>query len=475
MKVLLFKSVLLLILLYSNNNAHKNIAPAFPGAEGFGKYTTGGRGGDVYIVSTLDDNGPGSLREALEAKGKRTVVFSVSGNIELESRLLVKNGDLTVAGQSAPGDGITIRNHPLILNSNNIIVRYIRVRVGDKSKREYDAFSGTKMKDIIIDHCSISWGNDEVASFYDNENFTMQWCIISEALHNSYHSSGGAHGYGGIFGGMKATFHHNLMAHHFARLPRFNGARYHKQPEKEIVDFRNNVLYNWVNYTSHGGEEGNHSIINNYYKHGPATQKEHRYRMLRTMQPAGKFYISGNHIYGDKDGSRDNWLGGNWKGPIRGESLANARADKPFPLSEVTQDSAEEAFEKVLASAGASFRRDSIDKRIVEEVRTGTATFGKNGIIDSQNDVGGWPILESKPAPKDTDQDGIPDEWEIKNGLDPNNPNDSKNIQPGTFYTYLEIYLEELLSEKGNNINKTKPNVSIQNIIDWLLEFFRKR
>ncbi len=422
---------------------------AFPTAEGFGRHTSGGRGGNVLIVTNLNDSGPGSLREAVNSTGKRTIVFQVSGNIELESNLTIKNGDLTIAGHSAPGDGITIQNYPLVLDADNLIIRYIRVRVGDKAKRELDAITGVKRRNLIIDHCSFSWGNDEVASFYDNENFTLQWSIISEGLHHSYHATGRAHGYGGLWGGKKASFHHNLMAHLYARLPRFNGSRYHKKPEEELVDFRNNVLYNWVNYSSYGGEGGNHNLINNYYKYGPATQEDQKYRMLRIMEPQGKFYITGNYIYGDPTGSQDNWNGGNWKGPVRGNEVSKARVQKPFPLSEISQDSPQQAFDKVLKNAGASYRRDLIDKRIVKEIENGTATYGVNGMIDSQEDVGGWPLLESKTNPKDSDLDGIPDSWELNNGLDPSDSSDSKSIAPNTHYSYLELYLEELLNPKN--------------------------
>lgn len=438
--------ILILHFLFTDIIAQENQKPlAFPTADGYGKHTTGGRGGKVYTVSNLNDSGEGSLREALEASGRRTVVFSVAGNIELEKRILITNGNLTIAGQSAPGDGITVQNHPILVRASNIIIRYIRIRVGDRSKREYDAFAGNKQKNIIIDHCSVSWGNDEVASFYDNQNFTMQWCMITEALHHSYHSSG-PHGYGGIFGGRGATFHHNLIAHHFARLPRFNGARYHKQPKQEIVDFRNNVIYNWVNFTMHGGEEGNHNIVNNYFKHGPATQEEHKYRILRVLEPKGKFFIDGNFIFGDEQASQSNWLGGNWEGPVRGENIRNARASSPFPFQIQGTQTAQEAFADVLKYSGASFCRDEIDSRISYEVQEGTFTYGNKGIIDSQEDVGGWPVLKSGQAPKDSDGDGIPDEWEIARGLDPNDPDDGAKVAENSYYTYLELYLNEIVA-----------------------------
>lgn len=443
---------------------------AFPGAEGYGRFASGGRGGAVYEVTTLEDNTqPGSLRYAVNQKGPRTIVFRVSGTIRLKSSLTIKNGDLTIAGQTAPGDGICIADYPVTVDANNVIIRFLRIRLGDIYKLESDAFGGRNRQNIIIDHCSISWSIDEAASFYDNTNFTMQWCIVSESLYNSYHSKG-AHGYGGIWGGMGATFHHNLLAHHSSRNPRFNGSRYHKQPDKEIVDFVNNVIYNWGFNSAYGGEEGNQNVRLNYYKPGPATNSGVVKRILNPTQDSGtntsygKFYVADNFVFGYPDATADNWGIG-----VQGVSNTikqQIKADSPFPIAGVTTQSPEEAYELVLKYAGAIFpKRDSVDLRIVEEVRTGTAKYGKTfggggkGIIDSQNEVGGWPVLNIYNVPVDSDHDGMPNDWEISHGLNPNDPND-RNIVNSDGYTNLEVYLNSLV-EVFTDVKKNESSLPI--------------
>ncbi|MBO8131041.1 MAG: T9SS type A sorting domain-containing protein [Candidatus Marinimicrobia bacterium] len=422
--------------------------PAFPGAQGWGMYTTGGRGGRVIEVTNLNDYGSGSLRYAVEnCTGPRIVVFRVSGNIDLKSPLDIKNDNVTIAGQTAPGDGICIRYYPAHIEANNVIIRYLRFRLGDKKGIVDDALNARGQRNIIIDHCSLSWSVDEVGSFYDNKNFTLQWCIISESLYHSIHHKGN-HGYGGIWGGMGASFHHNLIAHNSSRNPRFCGSRYHNHPELEKVDFRNNVIYNWGFNSAYGGEKGNHNIVANYYKHGPATNGgEVLYRIVNPSDISW-WYVEDNYVYGFPDVTADNWSGG--VQPDGSLELEDLRLDEPVEYMPVLTHTPEVAFELVLADAGAVLpRRDSVDMRIVDEVRNGTATYGGvygegKGIIDSQDDVGGWPELRSEEPPIDSDHDGMPDDWEIEMDLDPNDPSDGPEDMDGDGYTNVEEYLNEL-------------------------------
>lgn len=416
---------------------------AFPGAEGFGKFTTGGRGGKVYVVTNLNDDGPGSFREAVRKKGARTILFGVSGNIELKSALNINNDDLTIAGQSAPGDGICIRNYPVTIQANNVIIRFMRFRLGDAAGIESDAFGGTRYgENIIIDHCSISWATDECASFYRNRNFTMQWCIISESLNQSVHAKG-EHGYGGIWGGMGASFHHNLLAHHTSRLPRFSGSATTPNSPDELVDFRNNVIYNWAGNNTYGGERGRYNVVNNYYKPGPATKAKSNW-MINPSSPYGKFFINGNMLVGNEISSADNWNGG-----VKAGDLDSVRASASFDVENISEQSAKAAFDAVVKYCGASLVRDAVDKRIVKELCDGKATFGKksDGIIDSQEEVGGWPQLKSLPAEKDSDGDGLPDHWEKKNKLNSTDPSDGQLKSNGGDHTNLEVYLNSIVKE----------------------------
>jgi pectate lyase len=424
--------------------------PAFPGAEGFGALTTGGRGGSVIEVTNLNDSGAGSLRAAIQGSGPRTVVFRVSGTIELQSELRISSGNITIAGQTAPGDGICLSNFPLTVDASNVIIRFIRTRHGDLSGSQGDAMWGREKENIIIDHCSMSWSVDEAGSFYDNKNFTLQYCILSESLYASIHDKGN-HGYGGIWGGQGATFHHNLLAHHTSRNPRFNGSRYTGQPELELVDYRNNVIYNWGFNSAYGGEAGNHNIMDNYYRSGPATSSNVRDRIIQpdaNENGYGTYYISGNVTDGFPAVTADNWLGVDGLSP---EIKDQVRLDAPLEAPALTPQTAYEAFEHVLAQAGAILpHRDAIDTRIVHETRTRTAQYGGlfgdgKGIIDSQETVGGWLTMESTTPPEDSDHDGMPDEWEDDRGLDKNDPADRNGDLNGNGYTNLEDYLNGLV------------------------------
>jgi hypothetical protein len=409
---------------------------AFPEAEGFGKYTTGGRGGKVYIVTNLNNDGPGSLREAVSKKEPRFIVFAVSGTIALESALSINNGDVTIAGQTAPGDGICLKNFPMKINADNVIVRYMRFRLGDEKAQQDDAISGTRKSNIIIDHCSMSWATDECASFYGNTNFTMQWCIISESLNHSVHEKGD-HGYGGIWGGKGASFHHNLIASHNSRLPRFSGSSTTPNTPEELVDFRNNVIYNWMSNNTYGGEKGRYNIVGNYYKAGPST-KSKKHWIVNPTSPYGSFYIADNFLFGGDAITKNNRTG------VKANSIDSVSfTDKPFVVESIKAQKVEDAYQAVLIAAGASYKRDAVDARIVEEVRTGKSEKGKNknGIIDSQSDVGGWPELKSAPVPADSDQDGMPDEWEKRNKLNPNDPTDAATNTLSKAYTNIEVYI----------------------------------
>lgn len=424
--------------------------PAFPGAEGAGMFTTGGRGGKTLLVDNLNDDGPGSLRDAIRKDFPRTIVFRISGTIELASPLEIKSGNLTIAGQTAPGDGICLKKYPLIIQADNIIIRYIRIRLGDESGMAFDCINSKGNSNIIIDHCSFSWSVDETASFYDNENFTLQWCIISESLDMSVHKKG-EHGYGGIWGGMNASFHHNLLAHHISRNPRLQGSRYHHQPEKECAELVNNIIYNWRNKCIYGGEQGYYNLIGNYFKPGPATTRSQTNFFLEPYTPYGWFYLSDNVLEGNTTVTKNNRLGVE-ADKLTPETLFLTQQVKINPS--VIPEPANQAFEKVLSQAGASLKRDTIDRRIVSETRHSTWHCGIKGIINTQNQAGGWPALKSTQAPEDTDLDGIPDSWELQYNLNPQNPLDASLNTLDYAYTNLEIYLNSLVNTSYHPADK---------------------
>jgi pectate lyase len=452
-----------------NNSAsalddHKPVA--FPGAEGYGKYTSGGRGGKVYIVTNLNDKGPGSFREAAEVKGRRIIVFVVSGTIHLSSPLGI-SGHATIAGQTAPGDGICIADQPVKLEGDNIIIRSLRFRMGDRYQNKGmvpgsghdDALSGFRRKHIIIDHCSMSWSTDEVFSIYAGDSTTLQWNIISEPLNYSYHFEEGdkdfeRHGYGGIWGGLHLTAHHNLFAHCNSRTPRFNGIRH---SASEFVDYRNNVIYNWGGNNIYAGEGGHYNIINNYYKYGPNTSKNVRYRIVNPGRNEtigfGKWYVNGNYVDGAVDISKNNWLGIEMGNGGTEQDKKYAILDKPNDAWPLPVQSAVEAYEDVLKFAGTSFFRDTLDERIINDVKNRTGKF-----IDVQGGyphgtayeltVNAWPALKSLPAPKDSDSDGMPDDWETQKGLNPSDLSDAAKVSLHKFYTNIEVYINSVLDRK---------------------------
>lgn len=508
-------------------------APAFPGAEGHGRYVTGGRGGKVIHVTNLNDKGTGSFRAAVTGNNKKIIVFDVAGVIPLASDLTI-GSNTTILGQTAPSPGITLRYYT-VRPEDNCIIRFIRLRRGQE-KDINDGADATWQRNktgIIFDHCSFSWSIDEVASFYDNNNFTMQWCTVAESLTNPGHTKG-AHGYGGIWGGKLASFHHNFVGHLMNRGPRFNGARYgwtgytsnkdydtykwENPVQAENVDFRNCVMYN-AQGTCYGGPGGGQiNIVNNYYKAGPShSLKSKTLNGIKVSVSSGKergsqdritqvtvsssgnsdkkhpeyyemtsrYFISGNTTETTKGTVTQNQ---DWKGVVYdngtytyngerysadkknfyGDAVAHQtidgvlcvkiKMDNPAPTGEVTTHSAAEAFSKVLAYGGASLYRDEIDARYMEEAKTGTAQYKGSitlspGIIDKVSDVNGYTEstfgTASRPADFDTDKDGIPDAWELANGLNPNDDSDALtySLDGKGYYTNLEVYANSLVED----------------------------
>ena len=483
-------------------------APAFPGAEGHGRYVTGGRGGKIVHVTNLNDSGTGSLRAAVNGSDKKIVVFDVGGVIALKSDLKI-GANTTIAGQTAPAPGITVRYYTIRPDASNIIVRFIRFRRGQEKDVNdgADAIWTRHQTGQIYDHCSFSWSIDEVASFYDNNNFTMQWCTLAESLNNAGHGKG-AHGYGGIWGGKLASFHHNLIAHVNNRSPRFNGARYDwtgytsnklysqykwaNAVQSENVDFRNCVIYNCGNGCYGGPGGGRINIVNNYYKTGPAASTDRVTNISignstsssdnsKYWNMTSLYYIKGNQV--NSNASRD-WTGINYDSGVftingekytldtnhyygddvtytknsAGQDCVRIRLENPTEAGEVTTHSALKAYEKVLSFAGASLNRDDVDTRYAKETREGTATYSgsvtkKKGRIDLVSDVQGYTEANfgtgSRPAGYDTDNDGIPDEWEKANGLNPNNASDALlfTLDKKNWYSNIEVYMNSLVQD----------------------------
>ena len=425
-------------------------APAFPGAEGFGAQSIGGRGGKVLFVTNLNDGGHGSLREAVETAGPRTVIFRVSGIVALKSSIVIKKPYITIAGQTAPGDGICLKDHSLVIAADHVIVRHIRCRPADNAGAESDSLSISSGRDIIVDHCSASWSVDETLSASSSGrlgNVTVQWCIISESLHDSIHHKG-PHGYGSLIRGSFGngyTYHHNLYAHHHARLPRpgnYNDRS--EDPEGFILDFRNNVIYNWAGRAAGynaDGSNGTNSItkmnfVGNYYKAGINSKGN---LAFSESTHSARAWFSGNCMNGS-------YPDGPWSlvsfSKFSDEDMEAYKQSSPIPVPAVKTDNAFAAYKRVLAEAGAVLpKRDAVDIRIMKEVRNGT---GK--IIDDEDEVGGWPELKSTKPPKDSDRDGMPDDWEKQHGFDPDDPADGNGDTDADGYTNLEEY-----------INNTKP------------------
>lgn len=509
-------------------------APAFPGAEGHGRYVTGGREGKIVHVTNLNDSGTGSFRSAVSGSSKKIVVFDVAGVIPLKSDISI-GANTTIAGQTAPYPGITLRYYTVRPGANNVI-RFIRVRRGqEKDKNDgADATWQRETTGIILDHCSFSWSIDEVASFYDNNNFTMQWCTVAESLNNAGHGKG-AHGYGGIWGGKLASFHHNMIAHVTNRVPRFNGARYEwsgytgnklystynwkNSVQAENVDFRNCVMYNWGNSNGcYGGPGGGQiNIVNNYYKGGPSTPDSKAKKVTEISVAAdgnseghpkifgmtSRYYIAGNttETHGGSITQNRDWSGvsyddgtytingeeyskdvNNYYGDAvehvansDGEMCVRIKMDEPAPMGEVTTHSAENAFSKVMLYCGASLYRDEVDARYMEEAQTGTATYTgsvtkQEGLVDLVSDVNGYTEANfptgQRPDGYDSDNDGMPDEWEIANGLNPNDASDASlytiDTQKG-WYTNVEVYINSIVE----NIMKSQNTDAINTVDEY--------
>ena len=472
--------------------AQEEQLPAFPGAEGHGRYTTGGRGGRVIHVTNLNDSGTGSLRAAVGAAGAKTIVFDVSGTIHLESDLNIR-ANTTIAGQTSPG-GICIADRAVKIGGDNVILRYLTFRPGDRSGQEVDGLGAMDRRNLIVDHCSVSWSVDECLSVYGSHDFTVQWCIASEALRVSAHGKG-THCYGGNWGGDHASYHHNLIAHCESRTPRL-GPRPGTQ-DKEYMDLRNNVFYNWAGNGCYGGEGMKVNIVNNYYKPGPATDtrsenirkriagigiRTSAYTDHDTDNPNewdkmwhvwGKFYVDGNYNPDYEDVTNDNWTYGIYNQISNNSGVDftytevtkdTMRLDAPLETDYITTHTAEVAYEKVLAYVGNSLYRDAIDERIISDTRNREATIRVSGnaagFINSpdvdlkpEDAAADWspfpelPYDDSRGDITDTDGDGMPDVWENNNGLNPNDAEDGNAVtlsEEG--YTNLEVYLNSLVA-----------------------------
>lgn len=453
---------------------------SFPGAEGAGKWVTGGRGTvatapKVFeVTSLLDDGSAGTFRYACTNNSpsapSRIIVFRVSGTIHLTSKLSLNRANTTIAGQTAPGGGICIADYPVTIGANNMIIRHMRFRLGDKNQNlgmvngsgDDDAFgdNGGGRSNIIIDHCSVSWSSDEALTIYKGDNVTLQWNFITEPLNYSYHFETGDtdyehHAYGGIQSGKHMSIHHNLYAHCKGRMPRFDGIR---NASADSVDFRNNVLYNWGDYNVNGGEGGAYNVVNNYYKYGPATPNTstngvnrrnmliNPYDQASPAIPYGKYFLVGNYCDNSSAITNNNWKGAAFGGGTLADSTGS-KVTVPFNCVNINMQTSQEAYAGVLGNAGASLPyRDTLDSRIVNDVKNRTGN-----LIDVQGGFPhgtaysisqtAWPTLPTGTAPLDSDHDGMPDLWETQRGLNKLSAADMNTYTATTGYSNVETYL----------------------------------
>ena len=420
---------------------------AFPSAQGDGAYASGGRGGAVYHVrTTKDSNDRGTLRYALNQKGPRTIVFDTSGLITLKEPLTISNGDVTIAGQTAPGDGICIKG-PVTIDADNVIMRFIRIRLGGDGT----ALSIRSRRDIIIDHCSFSWAGTENINIHGNRRLTLQWSIISEPI---------ANGYGSYLGGYSATYHHNLFANSRSGNPKFYKARLVNKINLDTIDFRNNVLYNWGTSSVEVSEDSNYNILKNYYKYGPATDIPARTQLISTpnAKKDGYIYIYGNYIYENPLQSNDNWMGVYPNTEYIKTSKNRALTKLEFEHEPVSTQNAENVYKKVVNYAGASLKKDDVDKRLAREILTERRNFF-DGTAGYSKQIGNYPTYNTSKAEVDSDGDGIPDDWEFAHNLNPYDGGDGR-MMTKSGYTNLETYLNSL----ADTVVKKQTSASIPNI-----------
>lgn len=444
--------------------------PAFPGAEGEGAISLGGRGGRAITVTTLADDGPGSLRAAVEARGPRTVVFAVSGTIALKKPLRITEGRITIAGQTAPGDGITLRDHPLMVDADDVVVRFIRSRLGDEAGADDDAISVGSGQRIILDHVSASWSSDESLSVSvaradlgrpAYQHVTVQWSLIGESLNCNVAKKGACHGFGSLLRGAHGTrlsMHHNLWASHQDRMPRPGN---YLMPDKDklggFYDIRANVFYNWgaerAGYNlDRSGERASYNFVGNVYLRGPSSKGAFAFE---ESNPGARAFFAWNSMDGQLPA--DPWtLVRAHKEHLPAGLPQGYKQPGPFRLAPVTVEAPHRTLARVLDGVGASLVRDAVDQRLVDDVRQ-----RRGRLINSQTEVGGWPVLQSRPAPLDSDGDGMPDAWETQQGLNPHDASDAARLDPATGYTALERYLNGLVARlPGATAAEPQPDLS---------------